>query len=115
MLEQSERDFPDDYNPPARLAMAYLEMKRYDDGLAAVRRALSRAYGPRKLRLWSIEADLCEAKGDRAGAAAALREARDFAKTLPLTGSYPKLLEAIEKRLSKLPGAQAEADLRRMR
>ena len=57
----------------------------------------SRAYGPRKLRLWSIEADLCEAKGDRAAAAGALREARDFAKTLPLSGTYPKLLEAIEK------------------
>jgi tetratricopeptide (TPR) repeat protein len=23
MLEQSQRDFPDDYNPPARLALAY--------------------------------------------------------------------------------------------
>jgi thioredoxin-like negative regulator of GroEL len=99
MLQLSERDFPDDYNPPARLAVAYLEMKHYDDGLAAVQRALSRAYGPRKLRLWTLQADLCEAKGDRAGAARALREARDFAKALPLTGNYPKLLEVIEKRL----------------
>jgi tetratricopeptide (TPR) repeat protein len=99
MLELSERDFPEDYNPPARLALAYLEMKRYGEGVAAIQRALSRAYGPRKLRLWSVEADLYEAKGDRAGAARALHEALDFAKTLPLTGSYPKLLDAIQKRL----------------
>jgi tetratricopeptide (TPR) repeat protein len=102
MLELSEREFPEDYNPPARLAIAYLEMKRYGEGLAAVQRALSRAYGPRKLRLWSLQADLCEAKGDRAGAARALRDARDYARSLPLTGGYPKLLDAIEKRLSKM-------------
>jgi tetratricopeptide (TPR) repeat protein len=102
MLALSERDLPDDYNPPARMAVAYLEMKHYDEGLAAVRRAMSRAYGPRKLRLWTLEADLCEAKGDRAGAARALREARDFARTLPLTGGYPKLLDVIEKRLAQM-------------
>ena len=40
MLQQSERDFPQDYNPPARLGTAYLAMKHYDDALAAVKRAL---------------------------------------------------------------------------
>ena len=49
MLEASERDFPDDYNPPARLALAYRAMKKYDEALAASDRALQRAYGPRKL------------------------------------------------------------------
>jgi len=103
MLEQSARDFPDDYNPPARLATAYLAIKRYDDALAAVRRALERAYGPRKLRLWSLEADVLLAKGDRAGAKDALRAALDFARATPLTSSYPKLLEALEKRLAEMP------------
>lgn len=102
MLEQSERDFPEDYNPPARLASALSEMKRYDDALAAVKRALSRAYGPRKLRLWSLEADICEAKKDRAGARRALEEALAFARTAPLTGGYPRLRDALEKRLAKL-------------
>jgi tetratricopeptide (TPR) repeat protein len=102
MLEQSERDFPDDYNPPARLASALLEMKRYDDALAAVKRALGRAYGPRRLRLYSLEADVYEAKKDRPGARRALEEALTFAKTTPLTGSYPKLRDMLEKRLAKL-------------
>ena len=102
MLDQSQRDFPADYNPPARLAMAYLQLKRFDDALAAVKRALARAYGPRKLRLWSLEADIHEARKDRASARAALREALDFARTVPLTGGYPKLRDALERRLSTL-------------
>jgi thioredoxin-like negative regulator of GroEL len=103
MLEQSERDFPADYNPPARLATAYLAMKRYDEALVAAKQALGLAYGPRKLRLWSLEADILLAKGDRAGARDALRAAVDFARTTPLTGSYPKLRDAIETRLSEMP------------
>jgi tetratricopeptide (TPR) repeat protein len=102
MFLQSERDFPSDYNPPARLASAYLQLKRYDDALAAVKRALDRAYGPRKLRLWSLEADIHEAKKDPEAARRALKEALDFAATVPLTGGYPRLREALEKRLAKL-------------
>jgi len=102
MLAQSEHDFPADYNPPARLGTALLQMKRYDDALAAVKRALERAYGPRKLRLWSLEADVFEAKKDRASARHALELALDYARTLPLTGSYPKLRDALEKRAAKL-------------
>ena len=102
MLEQSERDFPDNYNPPARLGTAYLAMKRYDDALTAVKRAIDRAYGPRKLRLWSLEADVLIAKGDTAGARRALQNALDFAASVPLTGAYPSLRDALEKRLTKL-------------
>lgn len=102
MLAQSEHDFPADYNPPARLATALLQMKRYDDALAAVKRALDRAYGPRKLRLWSLEADVFEARKDRASARHALQQALDYAKTLPLIGSHTKLRDALQKRAAKL-------------
>jgi hypothetical protein len=102
MLKQSERDFPADYNAPARLGAAYLAMRRYDDALAASSRAVERAYGPRKLRLWSLQTDILLAKGDAQGARLALRTAIDFAKTVPLTGSYPKLLETLERRLADL-------------
>jgi len=78
-------------------------MHRYDDALTSARRALGAAYGPRKLRLWALEADVLLAMGDRAGAVAALRAAIDFARVTPLTGSYPKLRDALEKRLSELP------------
>jgi tetratricopeptide (TPR) repeat protein len=102
MLAQSERDFPQDYNPPARLGTAYLAMKQYDDALAATKRALDRAYGPRKLRIWALQADVEEARGDRAAARRSLSEALEFAKSAQLTGGYPRLREALEKRLAKL-------------
>ena len=102
MLEQSERDFPADYNPPARLATALLELKRYDEALDAVKRALGRAYGPRKLRLWSLEADICLAKGDKPAARRALEDALAFAKTVPLTREYPKLRDRLQKRLDEM-------------
>ncbi|MGA7118876.1 MAG: thioredoxin family protein [Polyangiaceae bacterium] len=103
MLEQTERDFPGDYNPPARLATTYLAMKRNDDALAAVQRALAKAYGPRKLRLWSLEADAYQAMGNAPAAREALRAALDFAKTVSLTAGYSKLRDAIQKRLDEQP------------
>src|SRR5207244_2224511 len=44
MLEASEKEFPDDYNPPARLAVAYQAMKDWPKALAASDRALVHAY-----------------------------------------------------------------------
>ena len=54
MLEQSEKDFPNDYNPPARLALAYKAMKQYDEALAASDRALAKVYGPRKIAVLRV-------------------------------------------------------------
>jgi tetratricopeptide (TPR) repeat protein len=51
MLEQSEKDFPKDYNPPARLAVVYLKLQRYDEAMTAADRALERVYGPRRIRV----------------------------------------------------------------
>jgi tetratricopeptide (TPR) repeat protein len=101
MLEQSARDFPNDYNPPARLATAYLALKRYKEALAASDRAIAFAYGPRKMHLLSQQADIRVASGDRAGARASLRAAINVGSKLELTGSYPKELQDIRKRLSK--------------
>jgi predicted negative regulator of RcsB-dependent stress response len=78
------------------------DLKRYDDAVAALERALARAYGPRKLRLWSLEADALIAKGDKAGARRALQSALDFAASVPLTGAYPSLRDAIADRLKTL-------------
>jgi tetratricopeptide (TPR) repeat protein len=101
MLAQSEHDFPEDYNPPARSAAVYLALERYEEALDAVKRALNRAYGPRKLRLWALEADVYEAKGDRASAQGALQAALDFARAAPLVAGYAKLRDAIALRWAK--------------
>jgi len=83
MLEQSERDFPGDYNPPARLAVAYRAMGRWDDALAACDRAVRLAYGPRLLRYLSLRAEILTAKGDSAAARSTLDDAIRRAEALP--------------------------------
>ena len=75
---------------------------RYDEAIASVEQALKLAYGPRKLRFWSLEADVYEAKGDRTGARRALQSAVTFAASIPLSGSYPKLRNALAQRLAAL-------------
>ena len=83
MLQRSEKDFPKDYNPPARLALVYLKLKRYDDALAASDRALALVYGPRKLRVFAVRADIQAAMGNAAAARKTLEDALAYAEALP--------------------------------
>jgi len=102
MLEQSERDFPDDYNPPARLAFAYKAMKEYDKALAASDRALARVYGPRKLSVLSVRADIFVAKGDPKAAKETIAQAVEFAKSLPEGQRSEGRIAGLEKRLASM-------------
>ena len=102
MLEQSERDFPDDYNPPARLAYAYKAMKEYDKALAASDRALARVYGPRKLSVLSVRADILVAKGDTKAAKETIMQAIEYAKSLPEGQRSEGRIASLEKRLASM-------------
>lgn len=102
MLEQSERDFPNDYNPPARLGLIYRTMKVYDKALAAYDRALKLAYGPRKVSIMRGRADTLAAKGDKEGAQAAMKETISFARSLPESQRSDRTIAALEKRLTEL-------------
>ncbi len=82
-LERSERDLPEDYNPPARLAVAFRELGRYEEALAAVNRALDRVYGPRKLRVYLSKAQILEDMDRPEEAVQTLEEAIAFARSLP--------------------------------
>lgn len=99
MLEQSERDFPDDYNPPARLALAYKALNDFDKALAASDRALARVYGPRKLAVLSVRADIFMAKGDKKAARETIVQAIDYAKSLPEGQRSDRRIASLEKRL----------------
>ncbi|MEO8195955.1 MAG: thioredoxin family protein [Thermoanaerobaculia bacterium] len=83
MLEVSERDFPTDYNPPARLAVAYRAMKDYPHALAASDRALPLTYGPRRLGILRTRAKIQDESGDRPAARATLEKALVEARALP--------------------------------
>ncbi|MBW2540547.1 MAG: tetratricopeptide repeat protein [Deltaproteobacteria bacterium] len=83
MLEASERDLPDDYNPPARLAIVYQRMEKWDEALAASDRALAKAYGPRRLTYLRTRAAIFEGMGDKDRARATLADAVREAEALP--------------------------------
>jgi hypothetical protein len=102
MLQQSERDFPEDYNPPARLAVAYKELGNYADALKASDRALQKAYGPRKLGILRTRADILAASGDKGAARKTLTEAIAYAKALPAPQQSARQVAALEKKLADL-------------
>lgn len=100
MLEQSERDFPTDYNPPARLALIYNAMKDYDKALAASDRALPLVYGPRKLSVLSVRVDIYTGKGDTKAARETMVQAIEYAKSLPEGQRSERRIASMEKRLA---------------
>jgi len=98
-LQASERDLPGDYNPPARLAIVYRELGRYDDALAASDRALAKVYGPRRINVLQVRASIFEKKGDKASARRTLEEAVKFAESLPETEATKQLVDRLRKQL----------------
>jgi tetratricopeptide (TPR) repeat protein len=101
-IEASERELPNDYNPPARLALVLRELARYDEALAASDRALAKVYGPRTITILDVRATIFEKKGDPEGAKAALRQALAFAATLPDSERTKRTIARIEKRLGQV-------------
>jgi tetratricopeptide (TPR) repeat protein len=102
VLAQSEKDLPDDYNPPARLAIAYSEVGRYDEALAAADRAMKLVYGPRKIRVFVTKAEILEKQGSKEAAKATLSEALRYAETLPKAQLSTRAVDAIKGKLAKL-------------
>jgi tetratricopeptide (TPR) repeat protein len=102
MLKDSEREMPNDANPPARLAKVYFAIKRWDDAAAAIRRAIAKGYGPRKLRHYALAVDIELARGDKAAAKKLLQEALAYADTVTLSGSYLALRDELKARLARM-------------
>jgi thioredoxin-like negative regulator of GroEL len=103
MLIASERDLPDDYNPPQRLATAYKAMKRWNDALAASDRAMAKAYGPRKLLLYQTRSDIYLGRGDPAAARRTLSEAVAFAEALPPGQRSESTIASLRKKADAIP------------
>lgn len=102
MLEQSAKDFPDDYNPHSRLALAYKAMGRYDDALAAAQVALEKAYGPRKIGIYRTRADIFLAMGDKTAARTTVEDAIRYAKALPSGQRSDSAIASLEKKLTAI-------------
>jgi tetratricopeptide (TPR) repeat protein len=102
MLEQSERDFPNDYNPPARLSVAYRTMGKYDEALAASDRAMAKAYGPRKIGIYRNRVEIYLARGDKESARKTLEEAIHYAESLPDGQRSDATIASLKKRLEAM-------------
>ncbi|MEP7028503.1 MAG: tetratricopeptide repeat protein [Candidatus Eisenbacteria bacterium] len=107
MLEASEKALPNDYNPPARLAIAYNALGRWDDALAATDRALAKAYGPRKLRSYLARADAFKGRGDVASARRTYEEAVSYLNALPEGQRSRSMLATLTKRRDALASPPA--------
>jgi len=101
-LLQSEKELPDDYNPPAREALLYQAMGKYDEALQACERALKKVYGPRKIRVLETKASVLGKKGDEAGRKKVLSEALDYAKALPAGQRSEKTVARLSDAVAKL-------------
>jgi tetratricopeptide (TPR) repeat protein len=107
MLQQSEKDLPGDYNPPARQAVAYLAMKKPDEALAASNRALPKVTGPRRVQVLRTRSDIFAAKGDAAAAREALEQALAYAESLPPGQRSERAIQALKKKLEAPPAKPA--------
>lgn len=102
-LEQSEKELPADFNPPARLAFAHKELGQLDLAAADIARALTKnTGGPRRVRLFDVQASIFAAKGDVAGQKKALADAIAYGKSLPASQRPNTKLTALEAQLAKL-------------
>jgi tetratricopeptide (TPR) repeat protein len=101
-LEAQEKALPDDYNPPHRLAHVYYKLGRYDDALAAINRALPKAYGARKGLMLRLKSDILLAQGKKAEARAALEEQLAVYRSLPEGQKKPALEKAVQAQIDKL-------------
>jgi len=103
-LEQSERALPGDYNPPARLAIAYRYMEQWELGISASERALSKrgTTGPRRLRILQNLAALYEGKGDNEAARRTLAEAVQHGGALPEGQRSESRVNALKEQLEAL-------------
>lgn len=101
-LLASERELPPGYVTPTLLGVVYLELGRPAEALAAARRALDHAEGPRRIRVLVLQANAELALGDRAAARAALERAVSESAALPEPARPKGYTKRAEKMLAQL-------------
>jgi tetratricopeptide (TPR) repeat protein len=94
-----ERALPDNYNPPHYQAKVYRAMGRFQDGLRAIERALQLAYGPRKIALLTLKADLLLGAGRNAEAKRVVETQLAEYRALPQGQKQPAAEERVQERL----------------
>jgi len=105
LLAQREKEMPDDYNPPARLARVLLKEKKLAEAEAAVDRALSKmTRGQRRLSILDLKARILQAEGKPS--AAVVQEQLDVLRDLPRTQRSPEMEAQLQKKLAQAKAAE---------
>ena len=100
LLASREKQMPDDYNPPARLARVLLEERKLPEAEAAVDRALAKmTRGQRRLGILSLKARILEKQGKPS--AAVVQEQLDVLRELPRTQRSPEMEAQLQKKLAE--------------
>ncbi|WP_437643539.1 thioredoxin family protein [Sorangium sp. So ce362] len=106
MLKEREAQMPASYEPPARLAQVLHAMGREAEALAAVERAIGRAYGPRRLRYLKLRAEIQQRLGQGAEQVATLREEVAGYEALPKGLASQAALDDARRRLAEAEKAR---------
>ena len=103
MLLGSEKLFPSDYNPPARLARLYFEMGRLDDALPRIEKAIKLAEGPRRIGMLELRSSIQHGLGKTPAAIASLEDAIRLVQPAgPAAASLRAKVVALRKQIEAL-------------
>ncbi|OLC20001.1 MAG: hypothetical protein AUH38_00835 [Deltaproteobacteria bacterium 13_1_40CM_68_24] len=98
LLARREKEMPQDYNPPARLARVLLEEKKLTEAEAAVDRALAKMdRGQRRVGVLALKAKILQAEGKNTSAV--WREQLEVLRSLPKTQRKPAQEAELESKL----------------
>jgi tetratricopeptide (TPR) repeat protein len=98
LLALREKQVPNDYNPPARLARVLLEEKKPAEAEAAVNRALEKMpRSQRRVSVLGLKARILKAEGK--STAAVVHEQLDVLRSLPQPQRNPDLESKLEEQL----------------
>jgi thiol-disulfide isomerase/thioredoxin/predicted negative regulator of RcsB-dependent stress response len=102
LLQQSEKDAPQDYNPPARLARAYFVKGDLAQAKVAIARAKKLVYGPRSAVIYLLDGDILAKAGDKPGAHAAYVQAQKILEVEAKSPGVTMRLKDLDKKLAAL-------------
>jgi len=101
MLEAREKELPNSYEPPARLASALSKMEKLPEALVAVDRAIAKSYGPRQLLYVKQKADIQGRMGDHKAQVETLKQEVAGYEALAKGQQRPEGLQDAKKRLAE--------------
>jgi len=100
LLSEREKQMPDDYNPPARLARVLLEEGKLSEAEAAVDRALAKmTRGQRRIGVLGLKARILEKQGKPT--VAVVQEQLEVFRELPKTQRSPEQEAQLQKKLAE--------------